>query len=66
MVWKSVLKTFATMGRTCSAPGCKSGYYPQPPGAPKISMHVFPKDSEMRQKWIRAIHREENPTSAKK
>ena len=54
------------MGRKCTVPECKSGYNPEPPGAPKISMHLFPKDNELKQKWIRAIHREENPTGANK
>ena len=45
------------MGRKCSVPECKSGYTKV--DSPGPSVHVFPKDADLRQKWVRAIHRDE-------
>ena len=42
------------MGRKCSAPGCRSGYDGPKQG---ISIHTFPSNPEILQKWLRAIPR---------
>ena len=49
--------SFLKMGRKCCVPGCRSGYASENPD-PTISLHLFPKDDESRQKWIRAIPRD--------
>ena len=43
------------MGRKCVAPACTSGYASN--RDEKKSVFTFPKDNEMRQKWIRAVPR---------
>ncbi|XP_065226647.1 uncharacterized protein LOC135849919 [Planococcus citri] len=42
------------MGFTCVVPGCKSNYYKN---EQYVSVFQFPKDVELREKWINAIKR---------
>ena len=46
------------MVNKCSAYGCKSGYDSQVTSV-GISFHSFPKDTELRDKWIRANPRKD-------
>ena len=41
---------------TCCVPGCNTGYRSNK-SKEKVSLFIFPKDEDMRQKWIRAIPR---------
>ncbi|XP_077421168.1 uncharacterized protein LOC144051704 [Vanacampus margaritifer] len=41
----------------CSVPGCSSNAFKQP----YLSFHAFPSDTELKQKWIQAVRREEGP-----
>ena len=43
---------------TCCIPGCNTGYRSNA-SKEKISLYKFPKDENMRQKWIRAIPRKD-------
>ena len=44
------------MPNTCSAPGCKSNYNPED----RIPVFRMPQQpDELRQSWIRALHRED-------
>ncbi len=52
---KTKVKT-VTMGKTCCAPGCKSGY-PNQPKDPNVSFHHFPKEDSQNKAWIQAIPR---------
>uniref|UniRef100_A0A0K2TV72 THAP domaincontaining protein 5like [Acyrthosiphon pisum] n=1 Tax=Lepeophtheirus salmonis TaxID=72036 RepID=A0A0K2TV72_LEPSM len=50
---------------TCCFPGCRTGYpalkivKSDVPSAsqPKVSLHLFPKDEELKKKWLRVIPR---------
>lgn len=41
------------MGRSCCVPGCKSNY-----GVSDTSAFRFPKNEDMRRKWLNFIHRD--------
>ncbi|KAI6658356.1 hypothetical protein LOD99_11071 [Oopsacas minuta] len=43
------------MSNTCSAPGCRSNYS----GEPYTRVFRLPSNSELREKWLRALHRED-------
>ena len=42
------------MGRCCAAYGCSN----RQDKTKDISFHVFPKDPERREKWVRALRRD--------
>lgn len=44
------------MGKKCCAPNCRSGYSSC---ETKFRIHVFPKNEELRQKWVRAVPRKD-------
>ncbi|XP_035207555.1 THAP domain-containing protein 2-like [Stegodyphus dumicola] len=49
------------MPARCCVPGCKENYK----GQPKVSIFRFPRDPDLRKKWIMAIHRKNfQPTKA--
>ena len=49
------------MPRRCVVPGCKSNY---DSNSVKVSSFAFPKDLQLKQKWINAMHRKDwQPTS---
>ncbi|KAI6651398.1 hypothetical protein LOD99_5205 [Oopsacas minuta] len=43
------------MRNTCSAPGCRSNYS----GEPYTPVFRIPSNSELREKWLRGLHRED-------
>lgn len=47
------------MPRHCCVPGCKSNYASTLKSEPARSTFSFPKDRELQNIWLRAIHREE-------
>ena len=47
------------MRQMCSVPGCKSNYNSGVCNEGTVSTFSFPRDKERREKWIRAIHRED-------
>ena len=53
------------MGRTCCAPGCRTGYASAPKKDPTVSLHTFPKDEARLQQWLKAIPRADwKPTAS--
>jgi len=42
---------------SCVAPGCKIGYGSSKP-PPGVTKHIFPKDPERLEAWIRAVPRD--------
>ena len=52
-----MLRVYA-MGYKCAAYGCNSGYATNKSNE-SVSFHAFPKDPELRDKWIRAISRQD-------
>ena len=43
------------MPNTCSAPGCRSNYS----GEPYTPVFRLPSNSELREKWLRALHKDD-------
>lgn len=48
------------MGKNCCVPKCNSGLSSQTPSATKSAFHVFPKENDLRQKWISKGDRKNN------
>ena len=51
--------------RNCCVPECNSGLASQTPTDEKISFHKFPRDNELRQKWVSKVHRKNNEETNK-
>ena len=42
------------MGHRCFVPGCRENY----PNGPRVRVYSFPAEEELKEKWIRAIPRQ--------
>ena len=60
-IYQAFVKTF--MPHRCCVPRCKGNYAT----GPLVRVYGFPKDEDLRRKWLRAIHRDQfSPTKHSK
>lgn len=52
------------MVKNCCVPRCFSGLASEEtPSDSKITFHAFPKEDELRKKWINSVHRKKDENS---